>query len=133
VTDDPNRPPDEAAEARLALMIQQIDRAVESTYLVAISYQRIIGLEAHEVPRLCVNAACRYVERALEAYHRRKGVQEPAHPLHMSLEERQRRQAELVAMATDLARVLAEGLDVCRQIQGQMAHDGGETTNQTPN
>lgn len=114
-----------AVDPQLARLVHAIDQAVDGIFFNAINFQRVIGLNPHEVPRLCVQAACRGVERLVESYQRRRQLELSGQPVQMSLEERDRRQREIALAAEDLERVLTEGLASCQQIRGQVQADAG--------
>lgn len=92
-----------AVEAfRLGLLEAQMDAAIDAVQMGAVSIGRIVKIEADDIPRLCVMAACRAAERLAEHYAR--------HRAHLSLEEQGRMKAAIYHAAVDLHTALTEGL-----------------------
>lgn len=113
-------------QAELRNMIGKIDYAVEAIFVNAVSFSRLIPMGTDEVPRLCVQAGCRFTEQLVEQYQRRRRKEQETGTVVMSLEEREARKQDITNAVADLERVLEEGLASCRQIQRQLATDAGE-------
>lgn len=122
--DAPPAPDSEAGIDRQALVqaVVQMEKAVDAVYMNAMSISRLVGLGPPDIPRLCIMAACRLVERMIETYQELRtrsgasGVRDKR-----AVEELERRKAEIGQAVELLLHTLADGLTTTQQIQQSLA------------
>jgi hypothetical protein len=95
-----NHPNEDQEVLRAA--IHQTQDLIDSIYAHSIGIVRLVGLEAPDVPRLCVSAACRTVELLMEKHARYVNAGNVP-PKELALLRN-----TIVAAAADLVAVLGE-------------------------
>jgi hypothetical protein len=110
----PNTPAPDPALVHAVLMIE---RTVDVVYGNAVGVARLAGMAVQDVPRICVSAGCRTLERMIEAYH---ALSREDGPGAMTETERRRRQQEIQAAAEGLAETLRNGVQAIAKLQATM-------------
>lgn len=119
------RPPAEPAhDPNLVEAVRKMELAVDAVYINAMSVTRLVGLGPPDIPRLCVMAGCRMVERMIESYREARAVAEQIHgasdgsgtsePVAAQLE---RRKVEIGKALEQLVGTLADGLTTSQHLQ----------------
>lgn len=93
---------------QLGLLESQMHTAIDGVQMMALATGRIVQIDAADVPRLLVSAACRSLERLIETYQARRAS--------LSLTDQGKFLAEIKRTSDDLRAVLDEGLDTARGI-----------------
>lgn len=110
----PTTPP--VDEDQLHASIAQLDRAVDAVYVMSNATARLILLEAPDVPRLCVSAGLRAIEKMVEHYARR--LEQDATGLQtFELREKVKLQQILLQQCKDFTDVTAEAMETVKRIQ----------------
>lgn len=97
----------------LALSIEINNRIIDAVFQNALATSRVAGLPIEDVPRFCLSAACRVLERMIESYGERmeKGT----------AEEMKHRQQQIYVASDDLLQAIAEAHNDIKKIQESIA------------
>jgi hypothetical protein len=101
-------------EAAMQQSIAQIDRAVDAVYMCANAVARVILLDAPDVPRLCISAGCRTLERLLSYYQRRQ-AEATATQTPIPDKEKLELQQQIRAACEDALETMAEASATARR------------------
>lgn len=128
----PKTPDPPAPDQAMLDSIGMIDRAVDAVHITANAIARTIAMDAPDVPRMCVTAGLRTVEKMVEHYSRRLEL-EATGITPFDMREKVKLQQIMLAQCNDFLDVCGEACQMVTRIRDGIHKTGNSDPGTKPN